>query len=404
MARRRTTVITLALIAGVALFFGGLGAATAVVGVDGTPRRQLWELNASVSVAVVYMGLGGVLVVQAASALGGAGSTSLRLPAPRLLLIAVPAVISAIVLGHLIVSHPESRGRWVFPVVNLVVVAMPSVTVASLVIARYRRANVLAWPVSWRESTTGFIYGAIGATTLGWLVNTLYLVGMGDFLVERYGADAGSSLIDNLRTLPRGWGLFIDLTSLSVVAPLNEEFWKGMLVAFFLFRRGRAARCFMWGVLAGCGFNLLETFGGSIGILDPEGVSQQQLNDQWWLFAIARTGTALLHGLASGLSAIGFYGLLSRSWRYVPAYPLGVLTHASWNFLMYVVEGDAMFSQAGPDSALLDAAGITGLLVLAGACAIALWAIPGRLSDHAPAPIYQALGMAPAPPLSVPLR
>jgi len=404
MARRRTTVIVLALIAGVGLFFVGLAAAIALFGVEGTPRRQLWELNASVSVAVVYLGLGGILVVQAASALGGSGSTVLRLPPLRLLFVAAPVMLAAIVLGHLIVSHPESNGRWAFPVVNLVIVAVPSIAFASLVTARYRRANPLSWPISWREWTTGFTYGAIGATTMGGIVNSLYLAGMGEFLVEHHGTDFGGPLIDSLRTLPRGWGLFLDLTVLSVVAPLNEEFWKGMLVGFFLFRRGRAARCFLWGVLAGSGFNLLETFGGSVGILDPDGVSQQQLNEQWWLFASARTGTALIHGLASGLSALGFYGLLTRRWRYLAGYPLGVLVHGSWNFLTYVVEGDAMFSQAGPDSALLDVAGIAGLIVLACACAIALWALAGRLSDGAPAPIYRALGMLPAPPLSVPLE
>lgn len=404
MARRRSTVIVLALIAGVVLFLGGLGAGISVAGVEGTPRRQLWELNASISFAVIYMGLGGVLVVQAASALGGTGSTALRLPAPRLLLAGIPAMVAAIVLGHVIVSRPESNARWLFPLVNLLIVAVPSVTVASVVAARYRRANLLSWPVSWREWTTGFIYGAIGATTMGGLVNTLYLAGMGEFLVERYGVDFGAPLIDSIRTLPRGWGLFFDISALSVVAPLNEEFWKGMIVAFFFFRRGRAARCFVWGVLAGAGFNLLETFGGSIGILDPDGVSEQQLNDQWWLFATARTGTGLIHGFASGLSALGFYGLLNRRWRYAAAYPLGVLTHASWNFLVYVVEGDAMFSQAGPHSTLLDLMGIAGLLVLAAACAIALWTLSGRLSDRAPAPIYVALGMAPVSPPNVPLR
>ena len=56
--------------------------------------------------------------------------------------------------------------------------------------------------------------------------------------------------------LPHHWGIFLDVSALSIVAPLNEEFWQGMLVGFFFFRYGNAARCFVPGLVAGTGFTL----------------------------------------------------------------------------------------------------------------------------------------------------
>jgi hypothetical protein len=206
---------------------------------------------------------------------------------------------------------------------------------------------------------------------------------------DRFGFDSGILSIDE------PWGIIFDLSVLSVFAPVNEEFWKGMLVAFFFFRRGRAGRCFLWGVLAGAGFNLFETFGNSLSVVQPENVADQRIGSSWWLFAIARAGTAVMHGLASGLAALGFYVLLRRQWQFVPLYFAGVFVHGSWNFLVYVIEGDGILSGQGPDSILLDTMGLGGLILLAGTCAWLLWVLPSRVLDGAPAPIYQLIRAVP---------
>ena len=195
--------------------------------------------------------------------------------------------------------------------------------------------------------------------------------------------------------MPRGWGVAFDISVLSVVAPLNEEFWKGMLVAFFFFRKGGPARCFMWGVLAGAGFNILETFQNSISIINPAEVTRQQLSQDWWKFAMARAGTGAIHSAATGMSALGFYGLFRSQPRYMLGYPAGVLIHGSWNFLNFTLSGDAFLSQAGPDSQLLDVLSIIGLAALFLACVALLWEMPRRVRDGRPAPIYGVLGMLP---------
>jgi hypothetical protein len=373
-------------------FLTGLLILLAIPGIeDDDAETRLYDLNLVLGSALIYAGLGGFLLVQAASALGGASSTPLRTAWVWFVLPLFPVLV---VLGQLMASHPE-RVPWLFPFVNAAMVALPSLGVAALVTRRYLRAHPFAWPVSWREWTSAIIYGAVGATTLAGIVNTAYLGAIGSLLVERHGDPGLSDFADRLATLPHGWGIFLDVSTLSVVAPLNEELFKALIVALFFFRRGGAARCFTWGVLAGTGFNLLETFSNSIVVVNPALQDSQEVVGQWWLFAVARAGTAGMHGLAAGLGALTFYGLLRGKPRYLLGYPAAVLLHGTWNFLVYMVEGDAMFSTQGPDSFALDIAGSAGLIAVAGITVTMLWVLSGQLRDEGPAPIYRLLGMLP---------
>lgn len=377
--------------AGAISFLLGVGFLLALAAVsESTPEEKLFALNVAMGGAIVYMALGGWLAVQAASGLGGTPSGPMPLRWPWFLLPLFPVCVG---VGQVMALHP-GRLPWLFPIVNVAMVSIPSLSIAALVAWRYRRANPLAWPMSWREWTSAFIYGAVGATTIAGIVNTLYLYGAAEWLVHREGL-GGLPLEDAIRGLPRGWGSFLDLSALSFVAPLNEESWKSFIVALFFFRRGGPARCFAWGALAGSGFNLLETFVNSLGAVSPDALADATINSQWWLFATARGGTAAMHGLATGMAALGMYGVLRRKPRYIPGLPAGMLLHGTWNFLVWVVVGDAIFSGAGPDSRLLDALGFGGMLVLAAMSFALLWYFSGALRDERPAAIYQLLGMAP---------
>jgi hypothetical protein len=394
-------VLGLALLAGALAFLTGLSSLAALTSVGGSPARKLFEINTFVGVAIVFMALGGMLVYQATSSLGNTGSSPMhqssrwRWAAPLLL----AAFLVLVVLGQIEVDHPE-RLPWLFPLTNLGIVSIPSFVVATVVAQRYMRFNRFAWPVSWREWTTSIIYGAIGATTIAGTINTLYLFFGAAFLISTQGHGDAFDIANNLPTVPRGLGVAFDISVLSVVAPLNEEFFKGSLVALFFYRKGGAARCFLWGVLAGAGFNVFETFGNSLGILDPQAVADATIGDKWWLFAVARAGTAALHSAATGFSALGLYGLLRHRPRYMLGYPAGVLFHATWNFLNYVIAGDSFLSEAGPDSRLLDIGGTVGLIALFLVCVLLLWEMPRRLRDESPAPVYSLLRMLPrgAPP------
>ncbi len=79
--------------------------------------------------------------------------------------------------------------------------------------------------------------------------------------------DGVGDLVDRFKTISTDWGIVYALSVLSVSAPLNEEFMKGFVVALFFYRRGGLVRCFLWGALAGAGFNIAETFDNSISLL-----------------------------------------------------------------------------------------------------------------------------------------
>lgn len=385
-----------AVVVGSIAFINGLAAIALLFDLSESPRRKLFEINYALGTAIVTLSLGGVLVYQAASSLGRVGSTAMKLPRWLWVVLAMAVAFPiAVALGQLEVNHPE-RLPWLFPVTNVLIVSLPSLTIALVVAHRYARFNAWAWPVSWREWSSGLIYGAVGATSVASIINVLYLVLGGRFLIEHKGFGDPWD-IGNLPTLPRAWGIAFDISVLSVVAPLNEEFWKGMLVAFFFFRKGGAARCFLWGVLAGAGFNILETFQNSLSVVNPAQLTAQQINHEWWLFAAARAGTGAIHSAATGLSALGLYGLFRHKPRFMVGYPLGVLIHGTWNFLNFTLAGDAIFSEAGPDSRLLDVLSIAGMAALFLACLLLLWELSRRLRDGRPAPIYSVLGMVPGP-------
>ena len=376
-------------------FLNGLAALALLGSISDDPHEKLFDINVALGTAIVTLSLGGVLAYQAASSLGGVGSSAMSLP--RWLWVA-PAMVAAfpalVGLGQLEVNHPETL-PWLFPVTNVLIVSIPSLAIALGVAQRYLRFNAWAWPLSWREWSSAVIYGAIGATTVAAIINTLYLVFGAAFLINLKGHGDAFNVSDNLPTLPRAWGIAFDISVLSVVAPLNEEFWKGMLVAFFFFRKGGAARCFVWGVLAGAGFNILETFQNSLIIISPSEVSAQQIGHDWWLFATARAGTGAVHSAATGFSALGMCGLLRGRGRLAACYFIGVLIHGSWNFLNFTLAGDAILSQAGPDNDLLDVLSILGMIALFLACIALLWEMSRRLRDGSPAPIYRVLGMIP---------
>ncbi len=388
------------MVVGAVSFLFGLLILLALFQISGRGRIRLFDINVALGSAIVLLLLGGFLVYQAASALGGTTSRPLRTRNLLPLLLVFPVLVAA---GQYQVNHPD-RLPWLFPLVNIGIVAIPSIVVAMTVARRYMAFNTYALPVSWREWTSGIVYGAIGATTPAAIINTIY-IGISVAAVLAIWGPGGEVTRENLQyqfqSVPRGVGIALDLSVFSLVAPINEEFWKGMLVAFFFFRRGGLGRCFLWGVIAGAGFNVLETFNNSLSVLSPGLIRESTFTSQWWFFASVRVGTGVIHSAATGLSAVGFYGIFRRRKRFAACLPLGMSIHGTWNGLNFLIDGDAMISGAGPDETWLDWVGVAGLALLFCVCVALLWELPRRLRDSAPAPIYSLLGMLPAAPGTV---
>jgi hypothetical protein len=112
---------------------------------------------------------------------------------------------------------------------------------------------------------------------------------------------------------------------LAVLTPLIEETCKslGVWLAGTARSLGRA-RAFALGVMAGAGFSLTEAlFNGAA-----------QLPAAWAGPVVLRAGTVLIHGLATGLLALGWYEVLARRpWRFAAYAVAGIGLHGFWNGL-----------------------------------------------------------------------
>ena len=160
------------MVVGAFAFLNGLASLLLLFNLSDDPSGKLYDLNQALGSAIVTLLLGGFLVYQAASALGGTSSNAMRTRNVLALLLVFPLLVAA---GQYQVNNP-GRLPWLFPIVNVGIVAIPSLVIAMTVARRYMSFNQYALPVSWREWTSGIIYGAVGATTPAGIINTLYLV------------------------------------------------------------------------------------------------------------------------------------------------------------------------------------------------------------------------------------
>lgn len=388
----RTVMTVLALMAGTFSFAAAATLVLALPAMDAEGIDRLFEFNTTLGSAVLLAVFGTVLVYQAASAMGSSASRPMTRHVPWYLGLAFPVCMGT---GQWLVLNPTDA-PWLFPIVNIGIVAIPSLLIATVVMRRYGDLNTLSWPVTWREWTAAFCYGAIGAVTIAGLLNTGYLLGGGWLVLQMNDIDVGFDIQRGLPALPRNTAILFDLSVLSLVAPLNEEFLKGAIVALFFWRRGSVARCFAWGVLAGAGFNLVETFFNSLELVDSSVIGREGQAGQWWMFGVARAGAGAMHALAAGFAAVAFYGLLRKQWRFMVGYPIAVLLHANWNAAVYLMAGDSILSGAGPSSDALVLLGLGFLLALSTGSVALLWTISGRFRDQDRASIYEVLRMGPA--------
>jgi RsiW-degrading membrane proteinase PrsW (M82 family) len=138
-----------------------------------------------------------------------------------------------------------------------------------------------------------------------------------------------------------------------ILAPLMEEFLKGLGVLFLGYRLRGEAEAFLWGVACGAGFALTESLlNGSVAL------------EGWGVVMIMRWGATLMHCLASGIMGLGWHhAILSRRpWRLLGAYGASVGMHALWNGAAMAIAVPSLLVVLRPDDIL--AQGVVGLIVL----------------------------------------
>jgi len=140
-----------------------------------------------------------------------------------------------------------------------------------------------------------------------------------------YSSDP-QALMDRIMPYVQTTGFrFAALGMLSGLVPLVEELTKPLALWLLAGKRLTPAEGFTAGLIAGGGFALVETLGLVIGL--PDGL--------WWMTALQRSGTALLHILCVGLTGWGLASAWSegRYLRLAVAFAAAVGLHGLWNAL-----------------------------------------------------------------------
>ncbi len=185
-----------------------------------------------------------------------------------------------------------------------------------------RRLRFPGWPTNWRRFTLAITSGATLGIGLALILELGFLV-----LLLRIpdAINALQAINDPQAQPPVGFTTFgYIFLIVAFMGPVVEETVKPLGVAFFIGRVRSASEAFILGMSAGLGFALLETI---------EYISSGY--HDWIYVALERTAAGLLHGVGTGMVALGWYYLVhSRNRNLLRAFACwayAVFQHLVWN-------------------------------------------------------------------------
>jgi RsiW-degrading membrane proteinase PrsW (M82 family) len=210
-----------------------------------------------------------------------------------------------------------------YPLPGPVFTALPLVLLSgvlpALAIAFYA-AHRLKQPTTTRHFWLSFAWGGTAAPLAAALLELV----LGALVAILLGQSAN---LNNLNAVPNGTAqAIVVLLTLSVIAPLVEEGLKPLGAVIIMRRLRTPSEAFLLGLVAGIGFNIVET----IGYIGTN-------NADWVEVSIQRVGAGLLHGVGAGMGALGWYYLINGKgvpdrWRKgFGALLYAVLQHAIFN-------------------------------------------------------------------------
>jgi hypothetical protein len=326
----------------------------------------LMSLTLIASLVAMGVGLGVPLAWAAVRSWQQRASPALRLPPAWWLGL---IFVGLLVLGQLALDTPLNA--ILIPPLHVAVSLLPPLLiVAAITPALQRRAAGLTR----RNLVTQFSYGGLAGVLLAILVEIGVVLGVLVAAGVLVGLAPGSQ--DNLLRLAEelqvealygdpmavlralmspgivlGLGLLV-----AAVIPLIEEFIKSLGAPINGVVQGRLTRAqaFAFGVIAGVGFSFVEALF----------YAAQQLPHSWATGVVLRSLTAVIHGAATGLFALGWYEVAAgRPARFLPYAAGGIAIHAVWNGLsgLTVVAGLATMDGS---QAIMAAGGIGAIIAV----------------------------------------
>jgi hypothetical protein len=309
-------------------------------GVDQVMVQNAIILGSLVSVTALP---GVVLLHHGVGALRGWHSRELRLPVALLFGATFLALLGA---GHLIMRE-ETPLAAPMPVLHVLCAAVPGLTYAALAARGSLLRGRVVGGLSWRQVTTAAAISLTAAVAIAIYIEALGSAVAVTALLVNSGAfefaDSGGEVFDiifehsNFR-LSDTEQLIANLIAASLLAPVAEEFAKGLGVRFLMRPDSTRAQCFVLGAVAGAAFGFPEALMYGAGwIADDLGL--------WWQGMTVRAGSTSGHVFWSGITGIAWwYWSIGRRHRLaVVLFVAAMLGHAAWNGVFTIIDSRIYF-------------------------------------------------------------
>lgn len=343
----QTLGLVYGLAAAVLTFLAAIGLTVwMLLGTDGSVVASATVLF---SLTALGCGLGLALAGSGWLALQDRPAHRLRLPSPWLLSALFLLVLAA---GELLRNNTFTA--ILLPPLHVLASLLPPLILVSAVASRLQRAGLL---LTWRDLIIQMSYGALVATVMAIVLEGVVSLTAITSATAVVGLLPGGQ--DSLEALQRSLSIamvhgdpmaaiedfltpaFLLAAGLlvAVLTPLIEEVSKSLGVVWVGSGRQHflRAQAFAMGVMAGAGFSLTEAlFNGAA-----------QLPNAWLGPVLLRASTVLIHGLATGLMALGWYEVLGGHFRRFFPYGLASLgLHGAWNAfgVLVAIVGVRMFA------------------------------------------------------------
>jgi hypothetical protein len=319
------------------------------------------------SLTALGCGLGLALAGSSWLALQDRPALRLGMPSPWLLTVLFFLVLAA---GELL--RQNALTAILLPPLHVLASLLPPLILISAVSGSLQRAGLV---LTWRDLIFQMSYGALVATvmaitlegvaSLTAITSATSVVGLlpgGQDALQSVQLSLNMALVHGdpmaaIDDLIRPAFLLAAGLVIAVLVPLIEEVSKSLGMVWVGSGRQHflRAQAFTWGVMAGAGFSLTEAlFNGAA-----------QLPNAWAGPVLLRASTVLIHGLATGLMALGWYEVLSGRFRHFLPYGLASLgLHGAWNAfgVLAAIVGVRAF-----EGSSIDTLAVTGTIGLAGA-------------------------------------
>jgi len=297
-------------------------------GGSGDPAAQ--QAIALTTIAMLSLVPGLILTYHGISASMGEGSGEFRPPVALWALVAYAAVLVA---GGLVMASTTPIAA-PMPALHVLAAALPGVTLVAMASRGGTLGGRAVRFLTWRQVTLAMAISMAVGTAIALYVESLgslgaillMLVHNGAFEFARDSSDVNDVIRNSRFILTRNEQFVANLITAAVLAPLAEEFSKGLGVRFMMRRETTRLQAFVLGAAAGAAFGFLEAMlYGLAGIDNGLGY--------WWLIMLVRGGSTTLHVFNTALVGLAwwYWSIGGKPRRALVLFAAAVCSHAVWN-------------------------------------------------------------------------